>query len=88
MGKPPCARYGHSMAHNPNQNTVIIFGGQDNRKFLDDVYVLQLSDLAWINCITMGAHPLPRASHQSAFYENKMIVFGGLNSEGYLGNMI
>ena len=64
-GKPPCARYGHSMIFNDIQNIVVIYGGRNDYEncFFGDVHILKLNILCWVTVKTQGVPKVPRASH-------------------------
>ncbi len=42
--------------------------------------------MTWITSTVHGKFPLERASHSAIFHESKMIIFGGYNADGFLGN--
>ena len=53
IGKAPCARFGHSMVSNKSLNILVIFGGLDDneKKYLNDLFILDLSNLQWVQVI-------------------------------------
>eukprot|EP01022_Parablepharisma_sp_SALTPOND_P026623 TRINITY_DN644_c0_g1_i1.p2 TRINITY_DN644_c0_g1~~TRINITY_DN644_c0_g1_i1.p2 ORF type:complete len:469 (+),score=15.56 TRINITY_DN644_c0_g1_i1:1707-3113(+) len=91
-GRPPIARYGHSMNYCPEKNVITIFGGRNDdnyintgQAYLNDVWVLTLDKLRWIqwdkeDC---GIPPEPRYSHCAATIGSSIVIFGGLGEENY-----
>eukprot|EP01022_Parablepharisma_sp_SALTPOND_P009513 TRINITY_DN1394_c0_g1_i2.p1 TRINITY_DN1394_c0_g1~~TRINITY_DN1394_c0_g1_i2.p1 ORF type:complete len:472 (-),score=24.31 TRINITY_DN1394_c0_g1_i2:3555-4970(-) len=91
-GKPPLPRYGHSMNYYSNKGVVILFGGRNDELFskfgdayLDDVWVLMLAKLTWVqwNKEGRGAVPVPRYLHCMATIGGSIVVFGGLGTDNY-----
>ena len=58
--------------------------GSSQKGFLNDMHVLNILNMHWIKVRTSGIPRKARAGHCSAVYGTKILVFGGLNSEGYL----
>lgn len=92
-GKPPLARYGHTMNYYPQKAMLIIFGGRNDensnnggQEYLNDVWILDLENMRWTmwdNKDSMGSIPVARYSHSSAVLGTSIIVFGGLSEENY-----
>ncbi|KAI8373824.1 hypothetical protein BD560DRAFT_88975 [Blakeslea trispora] len=65
---------------------IIVIGGGDGARALDDVYLLDVSDpnsdtLAWEKMTTSGLPPPARGYHTSNLVKDKLVVFGG--SDGH-----
>ncbi|KAL5035977.1 hypothetical protein RTP6_003589 [Batrachochytrium dendrobatidis] len=57
---------------------LVIFGGSDtNENFLNDVFVLSLSQLTWEKLVCSGDIPTGRTKHSAVIHENKLIISGG-----------
>ncbi|KAI8377153.1 hypothetical protein EDC96DRAFT_253495 [Choanephora cucurbitarum] len=68
------------------ENKVIVIGGGDGARALDDVYMLDISDpdcpmLSWKKMETSGPSPPARGYHTSNLIKDKLVVFGG--SDGH-----
>lgn len=83
-GKPPCPRYMHSMTFIPSSNFLFVFGGYNDFAYFNDCFLLSLNSLSWMSCKLYGASPAPRASHCALWHGSQVILFGGINSEGFL----
>ena len=58
---------------------LVIFGGSDtNENFLNDVFVLSLSQLTWEKLVCSGDIPTGRTKHSAVIHENKLIISGKL----------
>ncbi|MCK4353483.1 hypothetical protein KAW65_08775 [candidate division WOR-3 bacterium] len=81
-GDIPLPRRGLSAIYDPQNHTMVIFGGYfyaDGFICYNDVYSLDLSTILWEQIVTFGLLPSPRCLH-SAVYDSKrdqMVVFGG-----------
>jgi hypothetical protein len=86
-GPAPLARSRHSAVYDPKGQRMIVFAGSDDdlgdgSLFADDVWSLDLSDLApsaWTPVIPTGGPPFFRDGHIAAWdtVNDVMIVFGG-----------
>jgi len=94
-GKPPMARYGHSMNYYPSKEILIIYGGrndahyaENNNSYFDDVWILTLIKLSWTrwNKEGNGMMPVPRYLHCAAKLSGALIIFGGLSEQNYCGS--
>ena len=95
-GKKPLPRYFHSMNFYENGNFIIIHGGRNdfnNESFaLNDTFILNLYNFDWIIIILynnfFNFKVLNRCAHSSIIYNNKLIIFGGMNNNNYLGSIL
>ena len=91
-GKPPCPRYLCSMNFYEQGNYIIIHGGKTkslmNENILKDTYLLELYRFEWIkvNYGYLDHTVKPRYSHSGIIYQQKLIIFGGVNEKGYNGS--
>ena len=93
--KPP-PRYFHSMSYYEKGNLLIIHGGRNDLNSdsfaLNDTYIFDLEFLQW-HKVTLysnieGFKVMPRCAHQSVVYDNKLIIFGGMNNQSYIGSCL
>ena len=61
---------------------VLLFGGSDGARALDDVWVLRPAEWSWAVVRTCGSiSPGPRAGYGSAVFGGKLLVLGGGDGE-------
>jgi len=75
----PCSRRGASVTM-VGEHKCIVFGGEDNdRRFLNDVWILDMTSFVWREVKAPGGHPPePRAEHSAAMWgPDTLLVFGG-----------
>ena len=91
-GKPPCPRYLCSMNYYEKGNFIIIHGGKTkslrNENILKDTYLFELFRFEWIR-VKYGCFESlvrPRFSHAAVIYKEKLIIFGGVNEQGFNGS--
>ena len=93
-GKPPVPRYFHTANFYEAGNFLIVYGGRnDNNEdyAFSDIFILELNKLQWIEVITYSIEKInvfSRCGHSSIIFNNKLIVFGGLNSNNYIGSSL
>ena len=95
-GTPPTPRYFHSMSFYEKGNFLIIHGGRNDEESdtfaLNDTYIFDLENFDWLK-VELYSHIhdfkiLSRCGHQSVVYSNKLIIFGGMNNNNYLGSAL
>ncbi len=82
-------RQGQTAVFDAARNRVIVFGGEDASGFRNDVWAFTLDGTPhWTQLAPQGAAPEPRTQHCAVFdpVSNRMIVFGGRGSSGYLAD--
>lgn len=75
------------MTFSIEHNVIAIFGGKndlENDVYLNDLHLLSLDTFSWVSVQTAGSTPAPRFNHSAAIYDSKLIVFGGINIDGFL----
>lgn len=73
------------MNFNELMGYLIICGGMNAQgSFLNDIHLLQVKTLQWMNIIIGGKDFLPRCSHGSAVVDTKLYIFGGYNNQGFV----
>ena len=69
------------------EDKLILFGGyycspdMEVEKYFNDLYVLNLSLMEWIQPTVEGPAPQERSAHTATFVKGKMYVFGGLTKQ-------
>ena len=95
-GTPPPPRYFHSMSYYEKGNLLIVHGGRNdlsNDSFaLNDTYIFDLEFLEW-HKVTLysnieGFKVMPRCAHKSVVHNNRLIIFGGMNNQSYIGSCL
>ena len=91
-GNPPCPRYLFSMNHYEKGNYIIIHGGKTktlkSEYILKDTYLFELFRMEWIK-VEFGCFDdiiKPRFSHAGIIHKKKLIIFGGVNEQGFSGS--
>ena len=95
-GIPPRSRYNHSMSFYERGNFLIIHGGRNDLMSdtiaFDDTFVLDLEFFEWFKVELYSQFDkfkvLSRCGHQSSIYGNKLIIFGGMNNNNYIGSTL
>ena len=95
-GKPPRPRYNHSMSFYEKGNFLIIHGGRNDNmsetSAFDDTFVFDLEFFEWYSVELYSNLAefkiLSRCGHQSIIYNNKLIIFGGMNNNNYIGSSL
>ncbi len=89
LGLRPMARLGHSMHYSKKLQSLILMHGTDpqSRRFLRDLWMVNLVTMAWTCVDTMGSLELrPRGFHCSEYEDSiqRIYLVGGVNEEGYV----
>ena len=95
-GKPPRPRYHHSMSFFEKGNFLIVHGGRNDNmsetSAFNDTFIFDLENFEWYNIelysFLSDFKVLSRYGHQSAIYFNKLIIFGGMNNNNYVGSSL
>ncbi|KRX10374.1 Galactose oxidase/kelch, beta-propeller [Pseudocohnilembus persalinus] len=87
-GERPSPRFSCAMVYNPQTENIFVYGGQNDNMiqmvFLNDLYVLKLSNLEWLKVNLYNGQNLPgRTGHSSYIVDSKMYIFGGINFNGF-----
>ena len=95
QGKPPSPRLYCSMNFYEKSNYLIIHGGRDEKNVngaLNDTYLFDLEKFNWIKIELYGnsidTKVYNRCGHGSCIYKNKLIIFGGMNNNNYVGSSL
>ncbi|XP_040268158.1 RING finger protein B-like isoform X1 [Bufo bufo] len=73
---PRCSR-GHTATFDPETKKVFVYGGQWERRWLSNVYVLDTLDWKWTLLTAVGKVPT-LSYHTAVMYQRELYVFGGL----------
>lgn len=88
-GRPPCPRFMHSMALCTNFQYLIVFGGRvdlnEKKEYtcFNDVYLLQIHQMTWVNVKVTGSVPCERSGHAAEVAGSEMFIFGGVSTASY-----
>ena len=93
-GVKPTPRFFHSMSYYERGNFLIIYGGfkdLNNDSFaLNDTFIFDLEFLEWHRVVLYsnieGFKVMPRCAHKSVVHNNRLIIFGGMNNQNYIGS--
>ena len=91
-GKPPCPRYLFSMNFYEKGNYLIIHGGKTKslktEQILKDTYLFELYRFEWIKVLHGCFDNIvkPRFSHAGIIHNKRLIIFGGVNEQGFNGS--
>lgn len=68
-----------------DETHIVLFGGYDGQRWLNDTNVLDIATGAWRALpLANGVAPGPRSGHAMAVVERRLLVFGGQASNGQL----
>jgi hypothetical protein len=91
IGKPPLARYQHTMNFFKPARLMFIYGGCNDQRnirnhcaYYNHIAVLDLMRLAWCSVNVLENFAEKRCLHVSTFVNSKLILFGGINFKGFL----
>ncbi|CDW88087.1 kelch motif family protein [Stylonychia lemnae] len=91
-GQKPSGRYSHSMTLYERENALIICGGRNDRQKMvyNDLHMLTLDNLNWINVKLVGEGMINRADHHivPADSTNDFVILGGIDKSYQLSNKI
>ena len=95
-GIQPSPRYYHSMNFYEKSRYIIIHGGRNDDLSsscaLNDTFILELINFNWIKVnlysILKNFNVLSRFGHNSSIFANKLIIFGGMNNNNYIGSSL
>jgi hypothetical protein len=95
-GIQPSPRYYHSMNFYEKSRYIIIHGGRNDNLSsscaLDDTFILELVNLNWIKIKLYSNNDnfkvISRFGHNSSIFSNKLIIFGGMNNNNYIGSSL
>ena len=96
LGKPPSPRYFHSMDFYEKANYLIVHGGRNDdlssTSALDDTFVLDLDNCGWVKVElysnSKNFKVISRYGHKSTIFSNKLIIFGGMNNNNFIGSSL
>ncbi|KAJ9065492.1 hypothetical protein DSO57_1019080 [Entomophthora muscae] len=76
----PVGRCGHSA--NIYGNSMVVFGGFDGRRCLNDLWRYDFSAKSWRPLAEGPDGPSPRFGHTAVLFEDQLFILGGRDSEG------
>ncbi|XP_053199534.1 kelch repeat-containing protein [Scomber japonicus] len=76
-GPTPDARIGHTSIFDPDSKRIFVFGGSKNKKWFNDVHILDTQSWKWTMVEAQGKVP-PLAYHSCSMFRGELFVLGGV----------
>ncbi|XP_026208153.1 kelch repeat-containing protein [Anabas testudineus] len=76
-GPTPEARIGHTAIYDPHSKRIFVFGGSKNKKWFNDVHILDTQSWKWTMVEAQGKVP-PLAYHSCSMFRGELFVLGGV----------
>ncbi|XP_038587403.1 kelch repeat-containing protein [Micropterus salmoides] len=76
-GPTPEARIGHTVVYDPDSKRIFVFGGSKNKKWFNDVHILDTQSWKWTMVEAQGKVP-PLAYHSCSMFRGELFVLGGV----------
>lgn len=76
-GPTPEARIGHTAVYDPDSGRIFVFGGSKNKKWFNDVHILDTQSWKWTMVEAQGKVP-PLAYHSCSMFRGELFVLGGV----------
>lgn len=76
-GPTPEARIGHTAIYDPDSRRIFVFGGSKNKKWFNDVHILDTESWKWTMVEAQGKVP-PLAYHSCSMFRGELFVLGGV----------
>ncbi|CAL8241682.1 unnamed protein product [Merluccius merluccius] len=76
-GPTPEGRIGHTAVYDPDSGRIFVFGGSKNRKWFNDVHILDTHSWKWTMVEAQGKVP-PLAYHSCSMFRGELFVLGGV----------
>nr|XP_057924766.1 kelch repeat-containing protein isoform X2 [Doryrhamphus excisus] len=77
QGPTPESRIGHSSVYDPDSKRIFVFGGSKNKKWFNDVHILDTQSWKWTMVEAQGKVP-PLAYHSCSMFRGELFVLGGV----------
>lgn len=88
-GLAPCPRFSASMSFHEDLEVLIIHGGRDDKSkefVFMDTYLFDLFHFTWTKLNVFDYTPKRRSEHSAVISQNKLIIFGGMSIETFIGS--
>uniref|UniRef100_A0A3Q1CW73 Kelch repeat-containing protein n=1 Tax=Amphiprion ocellaris TaxID=80972 RepID=A0A3Q1CW73_AMPOC len=76
-GPTPEARIGHTAIYDSDSKRIFVFGGSKNKKWFNDVHILDTQSWKWTMVEARGNVP-PLAYHSCSMFRGELFVLGGV----------
>ncbi|KAM9302164.1 kelch domain-containing protein 1-like [Gastrophryne carolinensis] len=76
-GSTPESRTGHTAAFDPESRRIYVFGGSKNKKWFNDVHILDTETWRWRSVEAQGKVP-PLSYHTCSLFRGELFVYGGV----------
>ncbi|XP_026147794.1 kelch repeat-containing protein [Mastacembelus armatus] len=77
VGPTPEGRIGHTAIYDPDSKRIFVFGGSKNKKWFNDVHILDTQSWKWTMVEAQGQVP-PLAYHSCSMFRGELFVLGGV----------
>ncbi|XP_061091642.1 kelch repeat-containing protein [Conger conger] len=77
QGPTPEGRIGHTATFDPESRRIFVFGGSKNKKWFNDVHILDTQSWRWTMVEAQGKVP-PLAYHSCSLFRGELFVLGGV----------
>ena len=93
---------GNPLSKDPNQDMIIVFGGVNDIKTLNELWTFRTNTNTWSQIENEESPILPRKGHSAVLFSNNtieninpnvlrsynLIIFGGKNDFGYMNDLL
>uniref|UniRef100_A0A672FZR6 Kelch repeat-containing protein n=1 Tax=Salarias fasciatus TaxID=181472 RepID=A0A672FZR6_SALFA len=76
-GPTPEVRIGHTAVYDSDSGRIFVFGGSKNKKWFNDVHILDTQSWKWTMVEAQGKVP-PLAYHSCSMFRGELFVLGGV----------
>jgi len=87
-GQCPAPRKLSTINYNEVLQILIVYGGKNDESNVDitfnDFFIMDLINLIWYKVKIFDGIPKERYEHSSVVFDDKLIVFGGMDSKMYI----
>lgn len=85
VGDVPSMRGSHSMAYDPVQKKIVLFGGMDADAYLNDTWVYDFATNTWTGITPVADVPTMRSGHRMTYdpTSGTIVLFGGWDGTAY-----
>ncbi|KAF3934148.1 hypothetical protein ABW20_dc0102044 [Dactylellina cionopaga] len=87
-GEIPSVRMGHTTTYWKNDKLIVFGGENENRVYLADVYLFDITTSTWSQPQISGPLPRGRSRHSVTLHDDKLYVIGGTNGSEVLDDLV
>eukprot|EP01133_Synstelium_polycarpum_P008396 gene8396-9877_t len=86
-GVGPSPRTGHTASYLKDLRSVLVFGGYDGKRSLNDIFLLNCDTWTWTQIRPQGISPSPRNGHTAVTVNRFLVIHGGCNETNFLNDV-